>query len=65
MTTWGDSTPADKHTQSLVRELLDVEHGLTDWEVTFIESLADLRTFTTKQAAKVRQIHERITDAQL
>lgn len=51
----------------MLQELLDLEEGLSDFEVTFIESLAKMRNqygqrfqvmLSDKQISKLRQIHE-------
>lgn len=49
----------------LARELCEVDHGLSDWEVNFVESVArrvlDKKIpFTTQQRAKATQIMEKI-----
>jgi hypothetical protein len=51
---------SDREVVELVSELLEVEEGLSEWEVEFIESLADETLFTTAQAAKVQEIAEKV-----
>jgi len=46
--------------RDILQELLDVETGLTSWEVEFIESLHEWDgAFTKKQAATLEKIYER------
>lgn len=48
--------------KDLLEELLNVEAGLTEWEVNFIDSLSDWDgSFTANQAEKLRKVHERVT----
>lgn len=44
----------------LLNDLLDLEDGLTEWEVEFLEDLAkdEDRTLTPRQKAKLEQIGE-------
>jgi len=47
--------------RDLLQELLDLEDGLRDWEVEFIDSLSNWKsTFTKKQAATLEKIYERV-----
>jgi len=47
--------------RDLLQELLDLEDGLRDWEVEFIDSLSNWKsTFTKKQAETLEKIYERI-----
>jgi len=44
-----------------VLELLDVESGLTNWEIDFIDSLQNWSgCFTVGQAKRLEKIHDRI-----
>ena len=46
--------------QDVLQELLDIESGLTDWEVGFIESLLNRQgDFTQKQKDMLDKIYER------
>lgn len=51
----------------LVEELLDIESGLTEWEVEFVESLArwmdNHSSLTYKQRSKAEDIAQRIRRA--
>jgi hypothetical protein len=46
----------------MLRELLDLEEGLSEWEIQFIESLFKQnrggRVFTETQRAKLQQIYD-------
>lgn len=60
----GDSRTGDIR---MVQALLDVDRGLTEWEVRFAESLGRqvfdrLNTLTDRQRAAVRRILDRIGD---
>jgi len=45
----------------ILDELLEVEHGLTEWEVDFIEALSKWEAcFTMKQAGTLRSIYKRL-----
>jgi len=51
--------------QAIVRMLLDVEEGLSDWEVRFVESLGrwvfdEGRQLTDRQRAKVDEVLVRL-----
>jgi len=46
----------DKDIQNMIRELLDLEEGLSEWEVNFLDSIVLRSTFTDKQSSKVEQI---------
>jgi hypothetical protein len=47
--------------KDLLSELLDVEEGLTSWQVDFIESLSNWDgRFTVGQAEKLQQVHRDI-----
>lgn len=44
-------------------ELLDLDEGLTDWQLGFIESLNETmrsKGLSDKQAAKLQEIHEQV-----
>lgn len=47
---------------NMLDELLAVEHGLTDWEIKFLDSLNDewRGKMTTKQAEKLEKIWDRV-----
>lgn len=50
-----------KRYKEMLEELLDIEEGLTEWEVDFLESLANWEgSFTVKQVGKLEKMHERI-----
>ena len=53
-----------KETDGEVADLLDLDHGLTDWEVEFLDSIykqrKDGRPFTRKQMTKVHDIYDRV-----
>lgn len=56
---------AEQTDEALVRDLLAVDDGLTDWELGFIESLAEFlfdkgRALTDRQRAKADQILRRV-----
>lgn len=44
--------------KSMVRELLDLESGLTDWEVNFLDDIAGRESFTPKQSQTIERIWE-------
>jgi len=47
--------------RDLLQELLDLEDGLRDWEVEFIDSLSNWKsTFTKKQVETLEKIYERV-----
>lgn len=51
--------------EELVEQLLDVESGLTEWEVDFIDNLGrqvidQQRELSEKQRAKAEQIRDRL-----
>jgi len=50
----------DAEASSMLDELLDLEEGLSDWEVSFIESLdrqrRAKRVFTERQRAKIAEL---------
>jgi hypothetical protein len=48
--------------ESMLDELLELEQGLTGWEIDFLESLDKLRgrELSEKQLEKLTQIHERL-----
>jgi len=48
------------HEQQILKELLNLEEGLTQWEVNFIESLSHTRfnKWNDKQKRKLVQIYE-------
>ena len=43
-----------------IEDLLAVEHGLTPWEVDFLDDMDGRERFTAKQAEKVHQIWDRL-----
>lgn len=44
----------------LLQEMLDLDSGLTSWEIEFIESLDDWEgMFTEAQYEKLKEVHER------
>ncbi len=46
--------------QDLLEELLDLDSGLSSWEIEFIESLDEWDgMFTQAQFAKLKEVHER------
>lgn len=56
----------DKGSYKQVCELLDLEQGLSDWEVGFIESIVEHleqgSLLTEKQKAKLEDIQDRVED---
>ncbi len=59
----GNAVDADRHNncRDMLRELTQVESGLSEWEVEFIESLCKWDgTFTPKQADKIEAIYDRV-----
>lgn len=55
-----DTTPVDEIVRK-VKALCDLEEGLDEWEVNFVEDIShkDAARLTPKQAAKVHELHER------
>ena len=55
------SASAEADWERLLEELLELESGLSGWEIDFLESLDGLRgrELTDKQLEKLWQIHER------
>lgn len=48
------------HAQELLSELLDLDQGLTSWEIDFITSLDEWDgSFTYGQYVKLKEVHER------
>jgi hypothetical protein len=54
-----DTTP-QVELDKMLRDLLNLEEGLTGWEMQFVESLyeQDSRSWTEKQITKLKQIAE-------
>lgn len=50
-----------KEYKECLKALLEIESGLNDWELSFIESLAQQETFSTKQGKKVIEIYDKHT----
>lgn len=55
---------ADTDYEDMVKELLDLESGLTDWEITFLDSMIEWfeqgRRPTSKQAAQISKVWDRL-----
>lgn len=55
----------DPSSYKLVQQLLDIEAGLSDWEVSFAESvvqqLEEGSVLTDKQKAKLEDVLDRVT----
>lgn len=50
------------HFRDLLKELLDIDEGLDEWTVDFIESLSNWAgSFTVSQAVRLELVHERET----
>jgi hypothetical protein len=51
---------SEKH-HGMLNELLDVESGLTDWEIEFLDNVNGFRgELTGRQAIKLEEIWEKI-----
>lgn len=58
-----NTVDSDRHSncRDMLEELLDLEDGLSGWEVEFIENLFHWDgTFTPRQALKIESIYERL-----
>lgn len=48
----------DKQSENMLQELLDLNDGLTDWEIDFLESLAvHVGELTDRQRGKLDEIY--------
>jgi len=50
------SGPKQNEWESMLTELLDIDEGLTDWEIKFLESINGLNFLTHNQFLKLQQI---------
>jgi hypothetical protein len=44
----------------MVRDIYRVDHGLTDWEIAFLDEVGLRTDFSDKQADKITQIYRRV-----
>lgn len=50
----------DGEYQEMLDDLMQVESGLSAWEIDFLESIDGAERLTEKQALKLCQIHDRL-----
>ena len=56
-----DPKEQQKSAREFLAELLEIDEGLTSWEVDFIESLSNWENdFTPKQIATINKIYDRM-----
>lgn len=46
-------------TEDVILDLLEIEDGLTKWEVEFIEDVSRLSNWTTKQINKLNELWDK------
>lgn len=47
--------------RAMVRELLELDHGLTDWEIGFLDNLNNWQgNYTWKQVGTLERIYQRV-----
>ena len=49
----------DEALREMIRELCEVESGLSQWEVDFVEEMSHRDTFTARQAAKIEELFDK------